>query len=470
MSISNISIGQEVIHPQFGTGHIMALYRQGTEWLVRFNNGLRLRRPHHEFQNQTSQTILPTTITHPQFTPPPPTPTDQLEARHLIEALRMGIAPAQYIHQLTINLQEERASLDTALTQAVNLGGAVRAVIGEYGYGKSHLVELTHHQALQRNFLVARISLDLLELPPHRAFDIYNQAMHSLTYPDTDESGLGPLLNQTADLTRIWPQLHELSPFEHDPLILGLRAIANTASSRRRKIWTQWLMGARSRTYAMTKEIPKNVKFPTIYKNGKNARQIAYLFTGISTLARLAGYQGLCLLIDEAESYSLLRAYQRPKANQFFQAMIYATLRHHQSKLDPSQFPQHRYRDYPLAYDNGQSILFLFTVTHSDNRLPLHDWLNPDQILTLTPNVPPQELSQFLATVLVYHQQAYNYTADERQGQLKRAAAEIIAQSVRHGRLAIRQVVRLAVELFDLLYLHPDYDAATLIEELRQNI
>ena len=37
-------------------------------------------------------------------------------------------------------------------------------MIGEYGYGKTHLVELTAQQALERNFVVATTSLDLGEV------------------------------------------------------------------------------------------------------------------------------------------------------------------------------------------------------------------------------------------------------------------------------------------------------------------
>jgi hypothetical protein len=68
---------------------------------------------------------------------------------------------------------------------------------------------------------------------------------------------------------------------------------------------------------------------------GHNGRQIAYLLSGISVLARLAGYSGLGVLIDEAESYSLLAAYQRPKADEFFSALIYAALQERQDAHHP---------------------------------------------------------------------------------------------------------------------------------------
>lgn len=461
-------IGQQVTHPQFGAGQVTAVYRNGSEWLVRFENGLRFRRPANEFagNGQGIAETQPVYVTPFSATPMPQT---QLEARQLIESLRVGIAPAQHVPELTINLRQERESLIAGLNQAHQQGGAVRAVVGEYGYGKSHIVELTMQEALNRNFLVATVSLDLLELPPHRSFAIYREAMRHLAYPDTDERGLGYLLQKTAVLPHTLSQLQALSPAERDPLVTGLQAIASVTSSRQQKAWENWLMGGR-RVNLMNKATPRGAKFPSIYKVGHNARQIAYLFTAVSALARLGNYSGLCVLVDEAESYSLLRPYQRPKATLFFQAMIYAALRDQQNKIDEAIFPQHRWCAYPMAYDQGQSLFFLFTVTRSDNRLPLQEWLTEAEIFNLEPDAEPQEVGQFLQHILGYHAQAYHYQPGERQTQIRRGAAEHLAMGVRNGRLSMRSVVRLAVELFDLLYLYPEYDVAVLLDELRTQV
>ena len=66
-----------------------------------------------------------------------------------------------------------------------------------------------------------------------------------------------------------------------------------------------------------------------------------------------------------------------------------------------------------------------------------------------------------------YHALAYSYELGERQRQVRRGAAEHLAQGMRNDRLNIRAVVRLTVELYDLLYLHPEYEVAALLDELR---
>ena len=454
-------IATRVEHPTYGPGQIVALFRNGEEWMVRFDSGLRFRRPRQEFNGQMPNTPTPAAV----FAPTPMTPS-QLDARSLIEALRVGVAPAHHAQELTIGLESERASLGSALVQAHQRGGDVRAIIGEYGYGKSHIVELTAQEALQRKFLVASVSLDLQELPPHRAFDIYGALMRSLRYPESDERGLGPLLQAVAGVPRLRDELRELAPTENDPLVVGLDALSSITSTRQQTAWQNWLMGG-PRAKSMNKATPRGVKFPSIYRQGNNARQMSYLLSGVSVLARLAGYSGLCVLIDEAESYSLLLPYQQPKAALFFSAVIHAALGDERSHLSAADLPQHHRRDYPPAYGDRQSLFFLFTITRSDNRLPLEDWLDDEKVLALDPHHTPQEIGQFLEQVMGYHALAYGYEVGERQRQVRRGAAEHLAQGMRNDRLNIRGVVRLAVELYDLLYLHPEYEVAALLDELR---
>jgi len=456
-------IGEIVQHPVYGQGQVMGLFRNGAEWMVRFKSGLRFRRPRQEFNGQQGDGLEATIATLPTFAPMPRT---QFEARQLVETLRVGIAPVQHIQELTIGLLAERASLSAGLKKAHQTGGAVRAVIGDYGFGKSHIVELTAREALDRNFLVATTSLDLLELPPHKALDIYASLLRNLRYPNQDERGLLPLLETAADLPNVLQQLQAVAGVNADPLVLTLQALAATSASRQRQAWTEWLLGGR-KVEAMNKTLPRGFKLPSLYKQGNNARQVAYLLNGLSVLARLAGYSGLCLLIDEAESYSLLTKNQQAKASLFFSTMIYAALRETQMHIHPDDLPQHHMRDYPPVYGGKQSLFFLFTATRSDNRMPLEEWLDADQILELDPHHTPQEIGQFLQQVMTYHAQAYNYEAGERQGQIRRAAAEHLALGMRNNQLSIRGVVRMAVELFDLLYLYPDYDVAILLDELR---
>ncbi len=118
-SQSNIQIGDPVEHPQYGRGRVTALFRNGAEWMVQFESGLRFRRPRTEFAGQESVTLAPAApMPMPDTLPMSRT---QFEARQLVEALRVGVAPAQHIQELTIGLVEERATLSAGIVQALSL-------------------------------------------------------------------------------------------------------------------------------------------------------------------------------------------------------------------------------------------------------------------------------------------------------------------------------------------------------------
>lgn len=458
-------IGERVEHPTYGVGQILAVYRNGLEWLVLFGNGLRFRRPRSEFVGQDAPVMAPAPLDSAE-----PMPQTQFDARRLIESLRAGIAPATHVRELTIGIARERASLTEALERTQRQGGDARVVVGEYGFGKTHLLEWTVQEALARGFLVATTSLDLHELPPHRAFAVYGQLMSQLRYPDSDERGLEKLMLASAESEAVVTQLADLSGVQRDPLLGALTAMSDTSSSRVRKAWWRYVQGS-PRHKLQNRGLPRDRKFPTIYQVGHNQRQIAYLLGGLSLLARLNHYAGLCVLIDEAECYSLLPPMQRARAAAFFQAVTAAALGEAWSRR-AAELPHHRYAAYPLTYGGRerQALFFLFTTTRSDNRMPLEQWMGEEQVFQLEAHYAPQEIGHLLAQIGDYHAQAYAYAVDERHGQVRRAAAEYLSEASRSGQLSPRSLVRMAVELFDLVFLHVEYPIPMLLDELRAQL
>jgi len=460
------TVGEAVEHPRYGRGTVVAVYRGGADWLVRFQSGLRFRRPREEFAGADGAVAVPTV---PRYEPPPPMPRDRYEARSVVESLRVGIAPQRHLRQLTIGMGDERADLAAALNRAHAKGGDVRAIIGEYGFGKSHLLQLAAEEALARNFLVASTSLDLEELPAHRAFAVYTALARSVRYPDGDEAGLGPLLDAAAKRPDVLALLRERAPVAGDPLQIALTALESGPPRRMRAAYRDWLMGGR-RLPEMRKVLARGTRMPTIYTTGYNARQLAYLLTALSALARAANYSGLVVLVDEAESYALLRPRDREKAGVFFGALVAGALGPGGHRIADEAIPEHRHVAYPPSFGSGQGLLFLFTLTHSDQRMPLERWLEPAQVRVLDPRPSVRDIGQFIGQVLAYHAAAYDYAPDVRHGQVRRAATEHLAAAVRGGRLSMRGVVRHTVELLDLLFLHPEYDAAQILDELQQQL
>src|SRR5262245_59858115 len=162
---------RRVTHPQLGPGELLKTHMAGYEWEVRFDSGRRFRLPAREFASESVSAWQARAEPAASVFAPRAMilETDQFRARQTLEALRLGIVPVQDVETLTIGLEAEQVSLDRALARSNERGGDVIAIIGDYGFGKSHFIELAARRGLRENFLVAVASLDLVETPPMKA-------------------------------------------------------------------------------------------------------------------------------------------------------------------------------------------------------------------------------------------------------------------------------------------------------------
>lgn len=462
-------VARTVIHPQLGAGRVLKTYMGGFELEVLFESGRRFRLPAREFAAESPWQATPAPTNG--FAPREAVlDIDQFRARQTLETLRFGIVPVQDVETLTIGLEAEKVSLDRALARSKERGGDVLAIIGDYGYGKSHFIELAARRAQRENMLVAVASLDLVEVPPGKANEIYRALTRSIRYPDTDEQGLRPLIAKALEAPGVAVQFAEQSPRQDDPLVAALRALADCGAQDAYDDIVAWIGGQLKPTAAMKNCLRKP---PRLYLAGEVARQYTYLLTAISVLARYCGYAGLAVLIDESEHYSLLRANQRDRADAFFKAMIYAALGTAGGRVDPKTIPVHASIEYDITFASAPHLFFMFALTESENRMPVDSWLAPSQILRLDDRFIERDIIDFFTILLRYHSIAYDYQyppPDERYRAIVRAVPALLARALGQHRINLREVIRLAVITCDLLYLHHDYEADTLLAELTKGL
>ncbi len=465
---------RQVFHPQLGPGKLLKTYMGGFEWEVLFESGRRFRLPAREFAAESvSAWQAHTAPSGNGFAPRAVMlETDQFRARQTLEALRLGIVPVQDVETLTIGLEAERVSLDRALARGKERGGDALAVIGDYGYGKSHFVELAARRGLRENFLVAVASLDLVEVPPGKANEIYKAIVRAIRYPDSAERGLDPLIRRALDNPGVVERFVARSPREKNcPLTTALLALSDCGSQSAYDDIVAWLGG---QLRAPTTEMKSCLKKPPrLYLTGEVARQYSYMLTAISVLATMLGYGGLAVLIDESEHYSLLRAMQRGRADAFFKALIYAAMGSANSRVDPKTIPYHSGMDYEISFASNPHLFFLFALTESENRMPVDSWLAPSQILRLDDRFIERDILEFFKTLLRYHSIAYAYPYPpprERYEEVVRVVPGLLSRALTQHRINLREVIRLAVTACDLLFLHPDYAPGTLIEEFTKGL
>jgi hypothetical protein len=465
-------VGAIVNHPLFGRGQVLELRNAARSAVVRFDNGIRT-----VVESNMLSTLQPAegaaSTNHrahaSQLSAPRPervfTPeeTVRLEARRTIEALRYGLVPSRRIRELSVGLEEERASLRRAFDEVKEIGGSVRVILGEYGAGKSHFFELAAQEALAQNFVVATTSLDLREVPPNRPQRIYHALMRGLRYPHSTEAGLTPLLESliarpnystlqdTLRGTFFASALHNYSLMREQPGE-ALDLLLDWMSGEK-----VFIKSVRDAAAIRSKEFP----IPSLSQMTTAADQYCYLLNGWGWLATQAGHAGLAIFIDESEHYSLLNQRGQERADNFFKALIYTALGA-RSRINESDL-QHQHRAHSFRLTESSHLLLLFAVTPSANTFDYSRWLGDEQVLALNKYLPPAALDELMVRLYVLHRQAYAYNKSEQFLDVAQGLLECLDSNL----INLRQVIRLAVEIFDLCYAHKDYHATQAVAELR---
>ncbi|MCA1567046.1 MAG: ATP-binding protein [Acidobacteria bacterium] len=465
-------IGAIVNHPLFGRGQVLELRNAARSAVVRFDNGLRA-----VVQSNMLSTLQPAESAASAnrgvrpgqlFAPRPervftPETAERLEARRTIEALRYGVVPVNRIRELSVGLEDECASLRRAFAEVNESGGEVRVILGEYGAGKSHFFELAAQEALEQNFVVATTSLDLREVPPNRPQRIYHSLMRSLRYPHSTDTGLTPLLERL--ITQ--PEYSTLQDTLRGTFFAS--ALHNYSLMREKPgealdLLLDWMSGekvfiksVRDAAAIKSKEFP----LPSLSQMTTAADQYCYLLNGWGWLATQAGHAGLAVFIDESEHYSLLTQRSQERADNFFKALIYTALGA-RGRINEADL-QHQHRAHSFRLTERSHLLLLFALTPSANTFDYRRWLDEEQVLALNKYLPPAAIDELIARLYVTHRRAYAYNQSEQFLDVAQGLLECMDSNL----INLRQLIRLAIEIFDLCYAHKDYHAAQAIAELR---
>ena len=101
------------------------------------------------------------------------------QARAIIEGLRKGIVPTEYVSFFTVGRQNWLTFVEEDLDCFIaNGGGKVRFINGDYGDGKTHFMSVVQQLSLQKNFASSFVVLTR-DVPIHK-FEVVYQEIVSL--------------------------------------------------------------------------------------------------------------------------------------------------------------------------------------------------------------------------------------------------------------------------------------------------
>lgn len=264
---------------------------------------------------------------------------EQVRNRRAIEALRNGVPNRDAVTVLGCNQPEIEDKFHSQLQkakQAIANGGRNEGIMiaGDFGTGKSHLLEYLMHLALEQNFVCSKVVISK-ETPLFDPVKLYRAAVGSAVVPGKrgnvmTEIATGLKFNSDsyADFYQWIHQKAALNSRFAASLFLFER-MPNDPELRNRIIryWSGDKMGA-----GEIKKYLKACREPVTYKidsiSGKDLALQSFKFA--ARLIMAAGYSGWVLLIDEVELVSRYSLMQRAKS--------YAELARWMGKLDESSY------------------------------------------------------------------------------------------------------------------------------------
>lgn len=244
-----------------------------------------------------------------------------IRAKRAIEALRSGVPNRDAVRELG----SSHAAIEAAFLNRLGLarqGGAAGGLVvsGDFGSGKSHVLEYLQHAALERNYVASKVVISK-ETPLHDVGKVFRTAVHSARLPDRKGAALDEIADalstrrDTADYRAFSEWLHSPESGINDRFAASLYLYNETRGDlalldRIVRFWA----GDKLNVSELRRELKAvgeaaTYAFPKITE--KELALQRFLFA--SRLIRAAGYAGWVLLLDEIEligRYSLLQRAQ----------------------------------------------------------------------------------------------------------------------------------------------------------------
>ena len=237
------------------------------------------------------------------------------ERAAILQSLGAGVVPSIGLQHIQVGRKEEVTALLGDLEQVRSGGAAIRFVVGRYGSGKSFFLNVIKAVALEKKFLVARADITTERRLYGRAGQaraLYQELLRNLATRSRPEGGAlasvierwvgevaqdarangggeGEIRRRVQELTR--PLQDLVGGFDFAEVLCQYQRGHDEHDEARQAAAVRWLRGE----YTSKVEARKDLGVRAIVDD-ESAYDFLKLF---AAFARLAGYSGLILLVDE---------------------------------------------------------------------------------------------------------------------------------------------------------------------------
>ncbi len=511
-----LSAGDMVFHEQYGNGRVLRLLGSGDYFVNFFRDDVN-QYCHYDVLRyfKSNGSLVPAAAPPARFSRHalqnwrdgeapgaavlPLGQEGQNVALRILEAMRTGVV-GERVELYTIGRRAEMAQADFDLQHIDD--GAVRVFLGDYGAGKTHMLECIEAKALNQNCLTARVALNSKDVSPSNPQRVYRALMLNLLYPDhSGKDGLMPLFKKARSKGLIpgWlktGQFHSyLSPalyyfnryFEKLESLSSRDEFSSELDQQEAAIrhMLDWLEGqeAKELTGSFNRALqqifpgrPTSCRFPALKDYRTFGHIYSYILSGIAALARQVGYRGLVLLLDEAEMYNILSGREREFADRlfgFYSALALGSEQvHGGDRLPRGGHANHRsvpvvYNPTQQAYKSGIYCAFAMTVDDGGGLRSLLDLLSSDAFVELKP-LSSQDYKRLCSIVIDLYRRAYpKFVCGDNAAN---AMGQVVYKAIEKGAVSgSRQLLRCILELLDYSRLCRS-DIGAYVKEMTDNI
>lgn len=377
-----------------------------------------------------------------------------MEARHIVEALRSGIpsrAVGQYFSEARPRIMKEISDRLDAVCDQGRSGGMV--ISGKYGEGKTHLLNTVFNLAHSNNMVVSYLSLSK-ETPMDKLYLIYQKVLQNTYLPKRRQPGFMYELEKISANSPIANEmlLYAAKQLETDKLYYLFRSYLNTEDSDEKFLLQSDLEGDFIANAPLKKIYRRIFGQPVKYNvNFTKTKHCRDYFSFMSYLFTQMGYHGWVILLDETELIGRLGKKARLNA-----------YRNMANFLLSDRCPERTFSLFALSSSYVEDVIEgkheyeNLEAVYPEEPEPARTILNllegAPQLLPLT----KEEIHEVLRKIQEFHGRAYNWTPA--------LSIETLEEAIQSGGYLLRTRIRAAIEFLDQLYQYGKAGRTTINE------
>ncbi|HKY38422.1 MAG TPA: BREX system ATP-binding protein BrxD [Polyangiaceae bacterium] len=396
-------------------------------------------------------------------------------AAHVFNRLLNGTVPDRGLDEIAVGVEKHRKELQRMLDDAQRGSGDVKFLRGGYGCGKTFMATLAVQDAQDAKFVTSFVVVSDNDLHFQKFDELYRKVVGALSTPACPQGALGDILDRW--IGSLEEGLIELGVSEDDPdfdkkvlakldeqlagltqgrapvdmtrAVHGIFNLKQQGKLQEASALISWLSGSEN--------VSASVKNLAQLKGDISSGDALAYLRGILEIIKSAGYSGLMIVIDEAETILRMRSEARQKSLNAIRQIVDAA------------------KDFP-----GLLWIFTGTPTFFDDRRgvkglePLYDRIKFESFGGVASLRQPQldlkpfDRDRLVKVALRVRSLHPDLTPEEAETRISRTFIEQLADKVTEGfrgdvGVVPRQFLRTFTNIVDIVATDPEQDPFKLL-------